>query len=132
MKSGSPVFVSGLQKGSIAMNDETVARKLNWMVYLLAANLVVTFVLAVALVIGLLPKLERAVQTRERVEARFQSFADEVQPVVTAGAGKTIETIKGMESGRLSETATEKADVLLDAAAEKARRFLNRDKADDQ
>ena len=114
------------------MNDETVARKLNWMVYLLAANLVVTFVLAVALIIGLLPRLERAVQTTERVEARFQSFADEVQPVVTAGAGKTIETIKGMDADRLSETATEKADVLLDAAAEKARRFLNRDKADDQ
>jgi len=82
-----------------------------------------------AMVFGLLPKIERAVQTVERVEARFQSFADDVQPVVTAGAGKAIETIKKMDADRLSETATEKTNTLMDAAAERAKRFLDRDKS---
>ncbi len=71
------------------------------------------------IVFGLPPKLVRAVQSTERVEARFQSFANEVQPVVSAGAGKTIEAIKKMDADRLSETATEKADSLMDAAAER-------------
>ena len=39
------------------------------------------------MVFGLLPKIERAIETTERVEARFQAFADEVQPVMTVGAG---------------------------------------------
>ena len=64
--------------------------------------------------------------TTERVEARFQSFADEVQPVVTAGAGKAIESIQKMDADRLSETATEKADTLIEAAAESAKRYLER------
>ncbi|QDU96748.1 hypothetical protein [Lignipirellula cremea] len=114
------------------MKDSDLSKKLTWMIALLAANLLVTIVMAGALVLGLLPKIERAVQTTERVEARFQSFADEVQPVVTAGAGKAIETIKKMDADRLSETATEKTDSLLDAAAEKAKRFLDRDEKQDE
>ena len=105
------------------MNDSDLSKKLTWMIALLAANLLVTLGVACAMVFGLLPKIERAVQTTERVEARFQSFADEVQPVVTAGAGKAIETID-----RISETATEKTDNLIKSAAESAKRFLERDK----
>ena len=109
------------------MSDSDVGKKLNWMVALLAANLLATIVLGCALAFGLLPKVERAVSATERVEARFQTFADEVQPVVTAGAGKAIETIEKMDADRLSETATEKTDALIDSAAERARRFLERD-----
>ena len=63
----------------------------------------------------------------ERVEQRFQDFANEVQPVVSAGAGKAIESIKKMDAEQLSKTATERSGQLIDAAAEKARRFLSRD-----
>jgi len=80
----------------------------------------------------LLPKVERAVQTTERVEARFQAFADEVQPIVTTGAGKAVETIKEIDAERLSETATEKTDSLIDAAAERAKRLLENDKSQNE
>ena len=113
------------------MTDTESARKLTWVIWLLVANLVVMAIAAGATVFGLLPKIERAIETTERVEARFQAFADEVQPVLTAGAGKAIETIKKMDSGKLSETATEKTDSIMDAAAERAKRFLDRDKGDD-
>src|SRR5687767_5921411 len=106
------------------MSDSEASKKLTWMICLMTANLIGMATLACAVVFGLLPKVERAVQTTERVEARFQSFADEVQPVVTAGAGKAIETIKKIDAESLSETATEKADALMDAAAERAKRFL--------
>jgi hypothetical protein len=114
------------------MNETQLSQKLAWMVWLLAANLLATVVAVCALTFGLLPKVERAVQTTERVEARFQSFADEVQPVVTAGAGKAVETIKKMDAGKLSETATEKTDAIIDAAAERAKRFLEQDKTEDK
>jgi hypothetical protein len=110
------------------MNDSELSKKLTWMICLLSANLVVMVAVSCAIVFSLLPKMERVVQMIERVEARFHSFADDVQPVVTAGAGKTIETIKKMDADRLSETATEKADVLMDAATERAKRLLERDK----
>ena len=114
------------------MDNLELTKRLTWMICLLMANLLVMVVVALAMVFGLLPKIERAVQTTERVEARFQSFADEVQPVVTAGAGKAIETIKKMDGDRLSETATEKTDSLIDAAAERAKRFLERDQGQDE
>lgn len=110
------------------MENPEVSKKLNWMICLLTANLLVMVAVGCAIVFGLLPKIERAVQTTERVEARFHSFANEVQPVVTAGAGKAIETIKKMDTDRLSETVTEKTDSLIDAAAQNAKRFLDRDK----
>lgn len=110
------------------MDEKQITQRLSWMVYLLAANLIVTLAGTVALVFGFLPRLERAVQATERVEARFQGFADDVQPVVTAGAGKAIETIKQMDAKRLSESATDKADALLDSATDRAKRFLERDK----
>ena len=113
------------------MNDTESSRKLTWVIWLLGANLIVMAIAASAMVFGLLPKIERAIQTTERVEARFQAFADEVQPVLTAGAGKAIETITKMDADKLSETATEKTDSLMDAAAERAKRFLDRDKGDD-
>jgi len=114
------------------MNDTETSRKLTWVTWLLAANLLVITAGTAGLVFGLLPKIERAIETTERVEARFQAFADEVQPVQPAGAGKAIATIKKMDADKLSETATEKTDSLMDAAAERAKRFLDRDKADNK
>lgn len=108
--------------------DEQASRKLTWLIWVSAANLVAVIVGAAALLFGLLPKLERTVQATERVEARFQRFADEVQPVFSASAGKAIETIEKIDADRLSKTATEKADKLMDTAAERAKRFIERDK----
>ena len=98
------------------------------LVWLAAANLAVMAILLVTFVVLLIPKLERAVSTTERVEARFQSFADDVQPVVGAGAGKAIEAIKQMDAKRLSETATDSSDDTIRAIGERAKRFLDRDK----
>ena len=104
---------------------------------MLVANVAVMTACAAALAFGLLPKVERAVQAAERAEARFQraeerfsGFADEVQPVLVAGAGKAIDTIEKMDVRELSETATERAGTLIDAAADRARRFLDKDKDD--
>lgn len=108
------------------MTDNESSRKLTWIVWLLALNLLVLAVASAALLLGLLPKIERAVGTAERVEARFQLFADDVQPVLSASAGKAIETIQKMDSDKLSETATKKTDSLMNAAAERAKRLLNR------
>ncbi|QDU58522.1 6TM ABC transporter family protein [Aeoliella mucimassa] len=110
------------------MDQPEVVKKLSIMVWLLAANMIAVVVLGAGLVFGLLPKIERAVQSVERVESRFGNFADKVQPVVTAGAGKAIETIKKVDSDKLSETATEKTDQVIEAAAERAKRLFNRDK----
>ncbi len=109
------------------MNDLETGKKLDRITFLLAANLMVIALTALGLLFGLLPKLERVTASTERVEARFQEFADEVQPVVSAGAGKAIESIKKMDAEKLSETATSKSDELMKAAAEKAKRYLNRD-----
>ena len=114
------------------MEHPDLSKKLTWIILLLTANLLVMVVVAGAMALGLLPKIERAVQATERVEARFQSFADEVQPVVTAGAGKAIETITKMDAERLSKSATEKTDSLMDAATERAKRFLERDKKEEE
>ncbi len=114
------------------MTDTESSKKLTWLIWLLATNVLVMVIGAGAIVFGLLPKIERAIEATERVETRFQSFADEVQPVLTSAAGKAIESIKKIDADRLSETATEKADSLLDAAAAKAKRFLDRDKEDEQ
>ena len=54
------------------MTDTESARKLTWVIWLLVANLVVMAIAAGATVFGLLPKIERAIETTERVEARFQ------------------------------------------------------------
>jgi hypothetical protein len=116
----------------LQMEDFGNSKKLDRISFLLAANLMVMALGLIGLIVGLLPKLERVTESTERVEARFQEFADEVQPVVSAGAGKAVEAIKQIDAGRLSRTVTERSDELLDAAAEKARRFLNRDQADVQ
>jgi ABC-type tungstate transport system permease subunit len=110
------------------MENLETSKKLDRITYLLAANLLVMAIGAGGLVIGLLPKLERVTHTTERVEQRFQAFADEVQPVVSAGAGKAIESIKKIDADLLSKTATERSDELIRAASEKAKRYLNRDK----
>lgn len=109
------------------MDNPETSKKLDLIAYLLMANLFAMTIGAVGLLVGFLPKLERVVHTTERVEHRFQSFADEVQPVVSAGAEKAIESINKMDTDRLSQTATERSDELIRAASEKAKRFLNRD-----
>lgn len=110
------------------MSQANYSSKLNWVIGLLAANLFVLSAGAIGLLAGFMPKLERATATAERLEARFQEFADEVQPVVSASAGKAIETIRKMDSDRLSESATEKTDSLLEAATSRAKRMLGEDK----
>ena len=110
------------------MNETDSSKKTNWIIGLLAANLGVLALGTGALAFGLLPKVERAIEATERVEARFQSFADEVQPVLSAGAGKAIETIRKMDAQSLSETATKGTDSILESAAERAKRFLEKDK----
>ena len=133
MTSGSPVFILSLQKRNSSVHDATVVKKLNWIVRVLATNLAVTFALAIALVIRLQPNLERAAQATERVEARLQSFAYEVQPVATEGAGKMIETIKRKVAERLSETATDESRRLVRCSCrKKPTASLKRDDADDQ
>lgn len=111
------------------METSETSKKLTVVIGLLAANLLVMAVAAGAVVFGLLPKIERVVLASERVEFRFHSFADEVQPVVTAGAAKTIETITKIDADQLSKTATDKTNALMDSATERAKRFLERDKA---
>ena len=106
-------------------NDET-HRKLDRISFLLAANLIVMVICGVGLVAGLLPKLGRLTEATERVEKRFQSFADDVQPVVSAGAGKMVDSIRQIDSERLSNTATESTDELIKAAGEKAKRYLEK------
>jgi hypothetical protein len=99
-------------------------RRLNHIVWLLAANLALTSVFLAVLALGFLPKAQRALDATERVEARFQSFADDVQPVLKAGSGKAVEAIEGMDSVGLSE----KANEVVDAAADRAKRALEKDK----
>ncbi|MES2789610.1 MAG: hypothetical protein V4719_08315 [Planctomycetota bacterium] len=109
-------------------SESSSSRKLTVIIYLLAANVVVVAITAGVVGIGLLSKLERAVKATERIEARFHDFADAVQPVVSAGAGKAVEAIKKMDADKLSATATEKTNSLINSAAEKAKRFLDKDK----
>jgi len=116
---------------NISVNNDSSEKHLIAIKRLLVTNLLVMAVLAAGLILGLLPKLERTTQVVEKMEGRFQEFADEIQPVVESGAGKAIETIKGMDAERLSETATEKTDGLIDSAAQRARRFLEKDKDDE-
>ena len=86
---------------------------------------------AIGLVGGLLPQMIRLTKTTERVEQRFQDFADEIQPVVSASARKAIETITKMVAERLSETATESSDQLIRSAGERAKQLLDRKKKDE-
>lgn len=102
------------------MNEQ----RLNQIVWLLAANLVVTLAFVAIVLVGVMPKIDRAVGVTERVEARFQSFADDVQPVIKSGAGKTVDAIEGMDTKGMSERANE----VIDAAADRAKRALEKDK----
>lgn len=117
------------------MDHPETTRKLDRIANLLLANLIFMAIAAVALIVGLLPKLERisrsserVARSTERVDQRFQSFADEVQPVVSAGAGIAIESIEKIDTDRLSKTATEKSDQLIDAASDRVKRLLGTDK----
>jgi uncharacterized protein YoxC len=72
------------------MDSPETAKKLDRIANLLIANLILMAIAAAALIVGLLPKLERISRSSERVakgtervDQRFQSFADEVQPVIS-------------------------------------------------
>jgi flagellar basal body-associated protein FliL len=117
------------------MDHPETTKKLDRIANLLILNLIVMFIGAAALITWLMPKLERmtksterVAQSTERVDQRFQSFADEVQPVVSAGADIAKESIDKIDTDRLSKTATEKSDQLIDAATDKAKRLLGIDK----
>src|SRR5687767_9647799 len=105
------------------MDHPETTKKLDRIANLLIANLMVMLIGAAALVVGLLPKLERVAsgtervaKSTERVDQRFQSFADEVQPVVSAGADVAIDSLNKIKS-----------DELIDSASDKAKRFLGID-----
>lgn len=114
------------------MDHPETTKKLNGIAYLLTANLLVMAIGTAGLILGLLPKLERITVATERVEQRFQSFANEVQPVVSSGAGKAVESINKVDSDRLSREITEQSDQLIEAAADKAMRLLDRRKKDEK
>ncbi len=83
-------------------------------------------VLTLAIIVGgwiALAKSERVVVATERMETRFQRFADHVEPVAVAGGEKAVEAVRNLDA----EKAADKGDELIEAAAEKAKRFLNRD-----
>lgn len=114
------------------MNDAEVSKKLTWVIGLLTANLLAMGTVAVAIVFGLLPKVERAVQkaeqvgvATEKVQQRLQSFADEVQPVIAASAGKAIDTIKKFDADTVSKKATDAASNIIDAAEQRAKRLFD-------
>ncbi len=98
-------------------------KKLDRIANLMIANLIVMAIVAAAFIVGLLPKLERmasgterVAKSTERVDQRFQTFADEVQPVVSAGADIAIDSLNKIKS-----------DELIDSASDKAKRFLGLD-----
>jgi hypothetical protein len=106
------------------MEEPEISKKLDRITMLFVANLLVVSVAAVALVVGLIPKLERAVRSTERVEMRLLEFADKVDPILSAGAGKAIQSLENIDTEKLSKTATDASDALIKAAAEKAKAML--------
>jgi hypothetical protein len=52
--------------------------------------------------------------------------------VVSAGADIAKQSIDKIDTDRLSKSATEKSDQLIDAATDKAKRFLGLDKEKDE
>ena len=110
------------------MSEPDIAKKLDRISLLLTLNLICMLLAAGGLIGGLLPAMLRIGKTTERVEQRFQEFANEVQPVVASGAGKAIETIMKVDADRLSDTATESSDALIKAAGDRAKRYLEEKK----
>lgn len=108
------------------MDHPETNRKLDRIANLLIANILVMIIGAAALIIGFVPKLERisrsserVAQSTERVDQRFQSFADEVQPVVSAGADVAIDSINKIKSDELIDAASDRAKRLLGIEKEK-------------
>ena len=99
------------------LNNSLTEKQLGQIALLLKLNLIVMIAAALGLVAGIVPQIIKLTNTVGRIEERFQEFADELQPVASAGAGKAVETITNMDAERISETATERA-----------MRFLNKDK----
>ena len=108
------------------MNDNEIIKKMEQLAFLVKMLIICFIVGILAIVGGLLPLILKVSNTTERVEQRFQDFADVVQPVVAAGAGKAVETISQMDAERLSNTATESSDEVIRAAGERTKRFLER------
>jgi outer membrane murein-binding lipoprotein Lpp len=92
------------------MQDETQKDLLTQMKILTTTVVVQAVVLVAAVVvvaISVLPKVERVTSTAERLEARFQSFANKVEPVVETGAAKAVELIRKIDSELVGEKLTE-------------------------
>ncbi len=107
------------------MSNESSNNSLRYLCVINTVQAVVIAALGCVLVFQLLPKAERGVQVAERMEARFQAFADEVQPVVSAGAGKAIEAVRKMDADKLGATATEAVDTTIDAAKDRVKKFID-------
>ena len=107
---------------------DRTAKLLGILIGVVVIQTVAILILGAVLILGLLPKAERGVQVAERTEARFQAFADEVQPVFKAGAGKAVEALRSMDAGEIGTKATQGVNKTLDAAAERVKRALEKDK----
>lgn len=88
-------------------------------------NTPIYLLVVVVLIVGALVvlKLGRAVESVERVEARFQSLADDLQPVIAASGAKAIEAIGGIDADQVSTNA----DRLIGAGADRLERYLESD-----
>jgi hypothetical protein len=77
--------------------------------------------------VSILPKVERITSTAERLEARFQSFAEKVEPVIATGAAKAVESIRQIDSHVVGEKLTEGVSETVDGAKGRLKRILDGD-----
>ena len=110
--------------------EPEIAKKLDRITLLLVSNMLVIAVACVCLVVGIIPKMERAVAASERIEKRVHGMADSLDPVLSKSAGKAIESIENIDTKKLSKTATDASDALIKAAADKAKSLLEGKKDD--
>jgi hypothetical protein len=123
--SGGKVDQKHQAERELMMSNESSNSSVRFLCFITAVQTVVIIALGCVLVFSLLPKAERGVQVAERIEARFQAFADEVQPVVSAGAGKAIEAVRKMDADKLGATATEAVDTTIGAAKDRVKKFID-------
>lgn len=113
------------------MQDETQKNLLTQMKILTTTVVVQAVALVTTLgfvAISILPKVERVTSTAERLEARFHSFADKVEPVVDTGAAKAVESLKRIDSEVVGEKLTEGVSETVDATKQRMKRILDGDK----
>ncbi|MEM9478170.1 MAG: hypothetical protein AAGA58_00765 [Verrucomicrobiota bacterium] len=94
---------------------------------LLTANLITIVVGAAIISILFLMESRKIRASVERIETRFHTIADDVQPVVSTGAGKVVEGMENLDVEGISKTLSDKSNALLEAASDKAIDFLKKD-----